>query len=424
MSVRIVLGTQWGDEGKGKIVDLLTEEADVVVRYQGGANAGHTVKIDDQEFILHLIPTGILHPDKICIIGNGVVLDLEPFFQEIEELKSKGISTENRLLVSDRAHLVMPYHKAIEKLNEEKKGDQKIGTTLRGIGPGCLDKVGRTGIRTADLLDEQTFLNKLNLNFKLKNDYLKELGQEQIDFLKEESKETLAYKDKIRPHLIDSSLFLNQKIKEKNNILFESAQGTLLDIDFGTYPYVTASHPTAGGACVGSGVGPTLIDEVVGVVKAYTTRVGDGPFPTELKDRSGEILRESGNEFGATTGRPRRCGWLDLVMLRYSVRINGINKLAITKLDVLDNLDSIKVCMNYQYRDEEIHEFPGDLDILSNCRPVYQELPGWKKSTNGLTSYKDLPDNAKKYSDFIEENLLVPIYLVSTGSRRNQTIFV
>lgn len=424
MSVRIVLGTQWGDEGKGKIVDLLTEEADVVVRYQGGANAGHTVKIDDQEFILHLIPTGILHPDKICIIGNGVVLDLEPFFQEIEELKSKGISTENRLLVSDRAHLVMPYHKAIEKLNEEKKGDQKIGTTLRGIGPACLDKVGRTGIRTADLLDEQTFLNKLNLNFKLKNDYLKELGQEQIDFLKEESKETLAYKDKIRPHLIDSSLFLNQKIKEKNNILFESAQGTLLDIDFGTYPYVTASHPTAGGACVGSGVGPTLIDEVVGVVKAYTTRVGDGPFPTELKDRSGEILRESGNEFGATTGRPRRCGWLDLVMLRYSVRINGINKLAITKLDVLDNLDSIKVCMNYQYRDEEIHEFPGDLDILSNCRPVYQELPGWKKSTNGLTSYKDLPDNAKKYSDFIEENLLVPIYLVSTGSRRNQTIFV
>lgn len=424
MSVRIVLGTQWGDEGKGKIVDLLTEEADVVVRYQGGANAGHTVKIDDQEFILHLIPTGILHPDKICIIGNGVVVDLGQFFQEIEELKSKGISVENRLLVSDRAHLVMPYHKAIEKLNEEKKGDQKIGTTLRGIGPACLDKVGRTGIRTADLLDEQTFLNKLNLNFKLKNNYLKELGQGQSDSLKEESRETLAYKDKVRPHLIDSSLFLNQKIKEKNNILFESAQGTLLDIDFGTYPYVTASHPTAGGACVGSGVGPTLIDEVIGVVKAYTTRVGDGPFPTELKDRSGEILRESGNEFGATTGRPRRCGWLDLVMLRYSVRINGINKLAITKLDVLDNLDTIKVCMNYQYRDEEIHEFPGDLDILSNCRPVYQELPGWKKSTNGLTSYKDLPDNAKKYLDFIEENLLVPIYLVSTGSRRDQAILV
>ena len=424
MSVRIVLGTQWGDEGKGKIVDLLTEEADVVVRYQGGANAGHTVKIDDQEFILHLIPTGILHPDKICIIGNGVVVDLEQFFQEIEELKSKGISVENRLLVSDRAHLVMPYHKVIEKLNEEKKGDQKIGTTLRGIGPACLDKVGRTGIRMADLLDEQAFLNKLNLNLKLKNNYLEELGQEQTDSLKEESRETLAYKDKIRPHLIDSSLFLNQKIKEKSNVLFESAQGTLLDIDFGTYPYVTASHPTAGGACVGSGVGPTLIDEVIGVVKAYTTRVGDGPFPTELKDRSGEILRKSGNEFGATTGRPRRCGWLDLVMLKYSVRINGINKLAITKLDVLDNLDTIKVCMNYQYRDEEIHEFPGDLDILSNCQPVYQDLPGWKKNTNGLTNYKDLPDNAKRYLDFIEENLLVPIYLVSTGSRRDQTIFI
>jgi len=424
MSVRIVLGTQWGDEGKGKIVDLLTEEADAVVRYQGGANAGHTVRIDEKEFILHLIPTGILHPDKICIIGNGVVVDLETFFKEIEELKDKGISVENRLLVSDRAHLVMPYHKVIEKLNEQNKGDQKIGTTLRGIGPACLDKVGRTGIRMADLLNEEVFLRRLDLNFKLKHSYLKQLGDEQINSLKEESKEVLALRDNISPHLIDSSVFLNQKIKEDKSILFESAQGTFLDIDFGTYPYITTSHPTAGGACVGSGVGPTLIDEVIGVVKAYTTRVGDGPFPTELKDKTGQLLRQSGNEFGATTGRPRRCGWLDFVMLKYAVRINGLSKLAITKLDVLDNVDTIKVCTRYQYNDQEIYEFPSDLDVLSNLKPVYQELPSWKKNTNGLTNYKDLPDNAKRYLDFIEENLFVPIYLVSTGSKRDQTIFV
>lgn len=424
MSVRIVLGTQWGDEGKGKIVDLLTEEADVVVRYQGGANAGHTVKIDDKTFILHLIPTGILHPDKICVIGNGVVVDLEQFFKEINELKEKEISVGKRLLLSDSAHLVMPYHKALEKLNEKKKGDQKIGTTLKGIGPACLDKVGRIGIRMADLLNEEIFLKKLNLNFKMKESYLKELGNEEVNSSKEKSKKVLSYKDKIRPYLVDASVFLNEKIKGKQNILFESAQGTLLDVDFGTYPYITTSHPTAGGACIGSGVGPTLIDEVIGVVKAYTTRVGDGPFPTELKDKTGELLRNSGNEFGATTGRPRRCGWLDFVILRHSVRVNGISKLAITKLDILDNIDPIKVCTGYRYKGKEIDDFSSDLDILLNCEPVYQELPGWKGKTNGLTNYKDLPDNAKRYSDFIEENLLVPIYLISTGSKRDQTIFV
>lgn len=424
MSVRIVLGTQWGDEGKGKIVDLLTEDADVVVRYQGGANAGHTVKIDDQTFILHLIPTGILHPDKTCLMGNGVVVDLDQFFTEIKELEGKGISIKKRLLLSDGAHLVMPYHKALEKLNEKKKGDQRIGTTLRGIGPAVLDKVGRTGIRAADLVNEEVFAKRLELNFKIKSSYLKELGQEKVESLKEESRKLLTLKDKVEPHLVNSSVFLNRQIKEKKNILFESAQGTLLDVDFGTYPYVTSSHPTAGGACIGSGVGPTLIDEVIGVVKAYTTRVGDGPFPTELKDKTGELLRKSGDEFGATTGRPRRCGWLDLVILRHSVRVNGIDKLAITKLDVLDDFDPIRVCMGYQRKGKEIDEFPADLDTLSNCEPVYQDLPGWRKTTNGLTDYKDLPDNAKKYLDFIEENLLVPIYLVSTGSKRDQTIFV
>ncbi len=424
MSVRIVLGTQWGDEGKGKIVDLLTREVDVVVRYQGGANAGHTVKIDDQTFILHLIPTGILHPDKTCLMGNGVVVDLDQFFTEIEELEGKGISIKKRLLLSDGAHLVMPYHKALEKLNEKKKGEQRIGTTLRGIGPAVLDKVGRTGIRAVDLVNEEVFAKRLELNFKIKSSYLKELGQEKVESLKQESRKLLTLKDKVEPHLVNSSVFLNRQIKEKKNILFESAQGTLLDVDFGTYPYVTSSHPTAGGACIGSGVGPTLIDEVIGVVKAYTTRVGDGPFPTELKDKTGELLRKSGDEFGATTGRPRRCGWLDLVILRHSVRVNGVDKLAITKLDVLDDFDPIRVCMGYQYKGKEIDEFPADLDTLSNCEPVYQELPGWKKNTKGLTDYKHLPDNAKRYLDFIEENLLVPIYLVSTGSKRDQTIFV
>ena len=424
MSVRILLGTQWGDEGKGKIVDLLTRDVDVVVRYQGGANAGHTVEIDNQQFILHLIPTGILHPDKICVIGNGVVVDLDQFFKEIEELKGKGISVKNRLFLSDRAHLVMPYHKVVEKLNEEKKGKEKIGTTLRGIGPACFDKIGRTGIRVGDLLNEEVFLRRVNLNFKLKNSYLKELGQEKLDSLKEKSKKILNYKDKVKPFIIDSSVYLNEKIKHKKNILFESAQGTLLDVDFGTYPYITTSHPTAGGACVGSGVGPTLIDEVIGVVKAYTTRVGDGPFPTELNDKTGELLRSSGNEFGATTGRPRRCGWLDLVILRHSVRINGISKLAVTKLDVLDNIDPLQVCMSYQYKGKKIEHFPADLDTLLSCEPVYEKLPGWEQSTKGLTDYKDLPDNAKKYLDFIKDKIGVPIDLISTGSKRDQTIFV
>jgi adenylosuccinate synthase len=424
MSVRIVLGTQWGDEGKGKIVDLLTRDADVVVRYQGGANAGHTVEIDDRQFILHLIPTGILHPDKICVVGNGVVVDLGQFFKELDELKDKGISVDKRMFLSDRAHLVMPYHKVVEKLNEEKKGKEKIGTTLKGIGPVCFDKIGRTGIRVGDLLNEEIFLKRVDLNFKLKKSYLKELGQDKLDSLKEESKKILNYKDRIKPFVIDSSVYLNQKIKDKNNILFESAQGTLLDVDFGTYPYVTTSHPTAGGACTGSGVGPTLIDEVIGVVKAYTTRVGDGPFPTELNDKTGELLRKSGNEFGATTGRPRRCGWLDLVILRYSVRINGISKLAVTKLDVLDAMDSIKVCMSYEYNGKKIDNFPSELDTLQHCKPIYEELPGWREITNGLTDYKNLPDNAKKYLDSIEKKIGVPIYLISTGPKRDQTIFV
>lgn len=424
MSVRIVVGTQWGDEGKGKVVDILSEESDIVARYQGGANAGHTVVIDNHKFILHLIPTGILHSDKICVIGNGVVLDLNQFFFELDELEKKGINTVGRLLVSDSAHLVMPYHKLIEKLNEEKKGEEKIGTTKKGIGPAYLDKIGRVGIRVADLFDEEVFKKKLKLNFELKKFFWENFSWEELKDLEKKSEDILKFREKLKPLVVDSSVYLNDAIKQGKNILLESAQGTLLDIDFGTYPYATSSHTTAGGACIGTGIGPTFIDEVIGVVKAYTTRVGNGPFPTELKEGVGDMLRKKGEEFGATTGRPRRCGWLDLVILKHSVRVNGIKKLAITKLDVLDELESILVCVGYKYKDKTYDEFPNDLNTLNNCEPIYEKLSGWKKATCGLTNYNDLPEKAKSYLDFIEKSLKVPIFMVSTGCKREETIIV
>ncbi len=424
MSVRIVLGTQWGDEGKGKVVDILCEESDIVVRYQGGANAGHTVVINKDRFILHLVPTGILHPDKICVIGNGVVLDLDQLFLELDELIKKGINTAGRLFVSDSAHLVMPYHKLIENLNEEKKGENKIGTTKKGIGPAYLDKIGRVGIRVADLLDRDIFNKKLKLNFESKKIFWENFSWEELKDLEKKSQDLLRFKEKLLPMVVDSSIYLNDGIKNGKNILFESAQGTLLDIDFGTYPYATSSHTSAGGACIGSGVGPTLIDEVIGVVKAYTTRVGNGPFPTELLEGVGEMLQKKGDEFGATTGRPRRCGWLDLVLLKRSVRINGISKLVITKLDVLDELETIPVCVGYKYKDKTLNKFPNDLNTLDNCEPIYEKLPGWKKTTHGLTNYNDLPEKAKSYLDFIQKSLNVPIFMISTGSKREETILV
>lgn len=424
MSVRIVVGTQWGDEGKGKVVDILSEESDIVARYQGGANAGHTVVIDNHKFILHLIPTGILHSDKICVIGNGVVLDLNQFFFELDELEKKGINTVGRLLVSDSAHLVMPYHKLIEKLNEEKKGEEKIGTTKKGIGPAYLDKIGRVGIRVADLFDEEVFKKKLKLNFELKKFFWENFSWEELKDLEKNSEDILKFREKLKPLVVDSSVYLNDAIKQGKNILLESAQGTLLDIDFGTYPYATSSHTTAGGACIGTGIGPTFIDEIIGVAKAYTTRVGNGPFPTELREGAGDMLRKKGEEFGATTGRPRRCGWLDLVILKHSVRVNGIKKLAITKLDVLDELESILVCIGYKYKDKTFDEFPNDLNTLNNCEPVYEKLSGWGKATCGLTNYNDLPEKAKSYLDFIEKSLKVPIFMVSTGSKREETILV
>ena len=438
MPKRIVVGMQWGDEGKGKIVDLLSEQADIIARYQGGANAGHTVVIDSKKFILHLIPTGILsgfvhrtqirgsrgHNEKVCVIGNGVAFDLELFFQEIEELKCKGVNADKRVLVSKNAHLVMPYHKAIERLEEERRGNSKIGTTLKGIGPAYLDKIGRRGIRLNDLFDEKLFRSKIEENFEGKKGWFKLLSAKELSDLKEHSLSFLKLKKKIAPFIIDATCFLNEAIKENKDILFEGAQGTLLDIDFGTYPYVTSSNTTAGGACTGLGVSPVYIDEVIGVSKAYTTRVGNGPFPTELKDKTGKYIQEKGNEFGATTGRPRRCGWLDLLILRYSVMINGIKKIALTKLDVLDQLETIKVCVGYKYKGKILKEFSTELNVLENCTPVYKNISGWKKDTTGIRDYKKLSQKTKDYIKFIEDQTGTKIFLISTGCKREETIWV
>lgn len=424
MPNRAVVGTQWGDEGKGKIVDILTEEADIVARFSGGANAGHTVVIDDQKFILHLIPTGILHLDKICVIGNGVVVDLEELFCELDELKKRKIKSQDRLLISKSAHLVMPYHKVIERLEEESKKKDKIAPTGRGIGPAYKDKIARHGLRVVDIFDQDLFKRRVEWNLESKDGFLKKLSRKEAVSLKKDSLDVSRFKRRVKPFLADTSLFLNKAIKEGRSILFEGAQGALLDIDFGTYPFCTSSNTTIGGVCTGLGVPFTCIDEVIGVTKAYTTRVGTGPHPTEQKNAAGELLQKRGNEFGATTGRPRRCGWLDLVILKYSFRINGINKIALTKLDVLDVFDKIKVCVGYKYKNKLITDFTSDLNILENCKPVYEELPGWQKETHGTRDFKDLPDKAKKYLEYIAEKLETPISLISTGTKRDQTILL
>lgn len=419
MTTKVVVGMQWGDEGKGKIVDILTSQADIVARYQGGANAGHTVVIGEQKFILHLIPSGILHPDKVCVIGNGVVIDLEYFFTEVEGLKKRGINPQNRLWISESAHLVMPYHKIMEAYEEEKR-IEKIGTTLRGIGPAYQDKIARVGIRISDLWNEKIFEAKVKENLKAKQNVLKNYKRKLS--LSQTVKNALSFKSKIKNYVADTSLFLNQAIKQGKNLLLEGAQGTLLDVDFGTYPFGTSSNTTVGGACTGLGIAPKTIDEVIGVAKAYSTRVGNGPFPTELNDSLGNFLRQKGDEFGATTSRPRRCGWLDLVVLKYATRINGIEKLAITKLDVLDNLEEIKVCSGYKYKNDILKEFPQDQSLFEKCKPIYESLPGWKASTQSLTRFEKLPANARRYLGYVQENTEAKIFLISTGCRREDTI--
>ncbi len=421
MSTVVLIGTQWGDEGKGKITDFLAREADLVVRYQGGNNAGHTVVIDGQEFRLHLIPSGIFYPDKICLIGNGVVIDPAVLVRELDMLAEQGISTGN-LRISPRAHVIMPYHRRLDEAEEDRRGDSRIGTTRRGIGPAYMDKAARSGIRVVDLLDPEEFAARLRDNIAEKNKVLSQIyGAPGFDF-EEVLSEYLRLAERIRPYVADTSLVVNEAVKAGRNVLFEGAQGTLLDLDHGTYPYVTSSHPTAGAACLGAGIGPTRIDRVVGVAKAYVTRVGGGPFPSELHGELGDLLRQRGREFGTTTGRPRRCGWFDAVVVRYAARINGLDYLALTKLDILSGLPEVRICRGYRYRGEELTEFPASLKVLAECEPVYETLPGWDEDISGVREYGALPANARRYVERIVELTGVPVALIGVGTGRHQTI--
>jgi len=420
---KIVLGCQWGDEGKGKIVDLLAAEADLIARFQGGANAGHTIVVGEKKYVLHLIPSGIIHPGKICYVGNGVVLDPFGFKEELDFLLSKGIDYTGRLGISPAANLVLPYHKLIDAVQETSRGTHSIGTTMRGIGPAYIDKVARNGIRLVDLFSPDRLKKRLEYQRVIKSDYLEGSSDERAD-LGRTYDELMKLVPIFEPLVLDVSRALQKAHREGKAILFEGAQGSMLDVDLGTYPFATSSNTTVGGALTGLGIGPKMIDEVVGVVKAYTTRVGAGPFPTELIDDAGERLRLGGDEYGATTCRPRRCGWLDLVQLRHSMRINGVDSIAVTKLDVLDQMEEIKVCMSYELKGEIIDQVPLDLAYLTQVKPIYRTLPGWKSQTTGITSFKDLPQNARDYLNFVANDLGVTISIVSTGARREETIAV
>ncbi len=417
----VVVGTQWGDEGKGKYVDLLSERMQVVVRYGGGHNAGHTVVVGSDQFVLHIIPSGILHPGVVCVIGNGCVVDPDAFLSEVEKLGQQRIRVGDNLLLSDRAQLILSYHRLEEQREEEKLGTRRIGTTCRGIGPAYEDKIGRRGLRVGDLRHPDFLRQKLDYLVREKTEAL---GiPEQAPKLRASIDETLArFRDVALPHVTDTSLFIHRALEAGKDVLFEGAQATLLDIDHGTYPFVTSSHPTAGGAATGSGVSPKALDFILGITKAYITRVGGGPLPTEMSEGLGESIRRKGAEYGASTGRPRRCGWFDSVVVRYAKRINGLDALAITKLDVLDDLDEIEICTHYSYRGERIDEFPGELSILEECEPVYETLPGWKRETQGASRLEDLPDNATRYLSRLEALCGTPIAMVSTGPERRSTI--
>ena len=424
MSTLVVVGSQWGDEGKGKITDLLSKEADIIVRYQGGSNAGHTVVKGDEQYIFHLIPSGILHQGVKCLIGNGVVIDPQSLLQEIECLKKKNIEIDDNLFIDFKAHVVFPYHKILDEIKENKRGKDKIGTTKRGIGPAYVDKIARTGIRMIDMIDGKSLSKKIEINLNEKNDIFEKLyglkisNQEKKDILKK----YIEYGQLLKKYVIDVSLHLNQAINEDKKILFEGAQGTLLDIDHGTFPYVTSSNPTAGGACAGTGVGPTKINKVMGITKAYTTRVGRGPFPTELTGKLGEHIRQKGGEFGATTGRPRRCGWFDVVLVNYAVRINGMDSMVLTKIDVLSDLEKIKICTSYKYNGDTIKEFPVNIEAVQNCIPIYAEMEGWKGDISQITKYEDLPQQLRAYISRIEELVKTKVVIVSVGPERSQTI--
>jgi adenylosuccinate synthase len=413
-----VLGAQWGDEGKGKVVDLLTPNFSIVARYQGGHNAGHTVYANGRKFVLRLLPSGILHEGITCVIGNGVVVDPQALFAEIDELASAGIAIGDRLIVSDKAHLILPYHRELDLLSEARRGERKIGTTSRGIGPAYEDKIARRGVRVGDLANTEALSSAIRHNVDARNRIIRESSMDANQVLADLRKAW----QRMAPWVQDVSLFLARARRQNRPIMFEGAQGTLLDIDHGTYPYVTSSNATIGGVCTGLGLPPRAIDGVLGVAKAYTTRVGEGPLPTELTGEIGNRLRETGQEFGAVTGRPRRCGWYDAVAVRYAVRVNGLDALALTKLDVLDGMDELQICTAYRLAGSTITELPGDIAQLAACEPIYESVPGWKAPTAGVRRYADLPKDAQRYIARLEELTGVPAAVLSTGSAREDTI--
>ena len=422
MSVLAVVGAQWGDEGKGKIVDLLARDADMVVRYQGGSNAGHTVVKGSETYVFHLVPSGILYRGTRCVIGNGVVIDPAALIVEMDELRAKGVRVEKSLYISKAAQVIMPYHKAIDKASETQKGGRLIGTTGRGIGPAYVDKMARIGIRMGDLLDPPYFRQKLEDNMAETNALLEAVYHAPGFQAEKIFQEYFSYAERLRDLIVDTGILVHKAVIKGETVLLEGAQGTHLDVDHGTYPFVTSSSATAGGACTGTGIGPTAIDAVLGIAKAYTTRVGSGPFPTELKDDVGSTLQAQGNEFGATTGRARRCGWYDAVMVRYAVRVNGLSSLAVTKLDVLDGHREIRICVGYKIAGRKVSEMPQDANALAGSEPIYESWPGWTGSTTGAKTYRALPKEARRYLARIEELAECPIDIVSTGSSRNETI--
>lgn len=423
MPAFVVVGTQWGDEGKGKITDYLAEKADVVARYQGGNNAGHTIVFAGNKYKLHLIPSGIFYKDKICVIGNGVVIDPKALVQEIEYLHSLKVSTDN-LWVSNRAHVIMPYHIKFDSVEEDAKGTNKIGTTRRGIGPAYTDKFARVGIRIADLMDPEEFERKLRHNLKEKNRVLEKVYVADGFAMEDLLDEYLAMAEILRPYVTDTSVLLNDAIDAGKEVLFEGAQGVMLDIDHGTYPFVTSSNPIAGGVCIGAGIGPTKIHQVIGVAKAYTTRVGDGPFPTELRNEIGNHIREVGHEYGTTTGRPRRVGWFDSVVVRHARRVSGVTGLSLHSIDVLTGINSLKICTAYKYNDEVMESFPASLNILAKCEPIYEELPGWSEDITRVKSLEELPENARQFIERIRFLTGIPVSIFSVGPDRDQTIVV